>query len=78
MPDDEPRADEPADGSKRRDQKNDRRVHAKHAVDQMEDARLQRAGVLDVADYLVEEATFPDSCDLHQERACRIDRASDD
>ncbi len=78
VPGGQPGADEPGKDGKTGDQKNNRRVDAKHAVDQMKDARFQRAGVLDMADHLVEEAPLSDSGDRCKQRTCRIDRTADD
>ena len=47
-------------------------------VHEMEDAGLERPRILDVADNLMQEASFPDRRDFHQQRAGAVDRAADD
>ena len=74
---DQPRADEPAGRGKHRHDQHGRGVDAQHAVDEMQDAGLERSGILDLANDFVEKAAFSDGRHLDEKRAGAVDGPAD-
>src|SRR5574337_368170 len=64
--------------SKHRDSQHRWRVYAQHAVDEMQDARLERARILDFPDDTVQKAALADCCRFDEKRAGTVDGAADD